>query len=50
MAGADIILTRLCDLQGTNFEVVDCKVTDNEIVWRIQHKANAVYICVSFRG
>ena len=47
MAGADIILTRLCDLQGTNFEVVDCKVTDNEIVWRIQHKADAVYICKS---
>jgi hypothetical protein len=38
MAGADIILTRLCDLQGTNFEVVDCKVSDEEIVWRIKHR------------
>lgn len=47
MAGADIILTRLCDLQGTNFEVVDCKVTEDEIVWRLQHKADAVYVCKS---
>jgi transposase len=47
MAGADIILTRLCDLQGTNFEVVDCKVSEDEIVWRIEHKANAVYLCKS---
>lgn len=45
MAGADVILNRLCDLQGTNFEVVDCQVRDEEIVWRIQHKANAIYIC-----
>ena len=45
MAGADIILTRLCDLQGTNFEVVDCKVAENEIVWRIEHRADAVYLC-----
>lgn len=26
MAGANTILNRLCDVQGTNFEVVDCQV------------------------
>lgn len=45
MAGADVILSRLCDLQGTNFEVTDCKVKDDEVVWQIEHKADAVYIC-----
>lgn len=45
MAGADIILNRLCDLQGTNFEVVDCQVKEKEVVWRIQHKEDAIYIC-----
>ena len=45
MAGADIILNRLCDLQGTNFEVVDCQVREEEIIWRIQHKIDAFYIC-----
>jgi transposase len=45
MAGADVILTRLCELQGTNFEVTDCKVKDDEIIWRIEHKQEAVYIC-----
>jgi transposase len=45
MAGADIILNRLCDLQGTNFEVVDCQVKDEEIVWKIQHREDAKYIC-----
>lgn len=38
MAGAEIILSRLCDLQATSFEVVDCKVKEDEIVWHIQHK------------
>ena len=45
MAGADIILNRLCDLQGTNFEVVDCQVKELEVVWRIEHKEEAIYIC-----
>jgi transposase len=45
MAGADVILGRLCDLQGTNFEVTDCQVKENEVVWRIEHKKPAVYIC-----
>lgn len=45
MAGADIILTRLCGLQGTNFEVVDCQETVDQITWRIQHREDAVYIC-----
>lgn len=45
MAGADIILTRLCGLQGTNFEVIDCQETAEEIVWRIQHRKNAQYLC-----
>lgn len=45
MAGADIILTRLCELQGTNFEVIDCQVRDEEIVWRIAHREQSVYVC-----
>lgn len=45
MVGAETILARLCDLQGTNFEVVDCQVRDKEIIWRIQHKENAEYEC-----
>lgn len=45
MAGANVILGRLCDLQGTNFEVTDCQVKSEEIVWRIEHKQDAVYIC-----
>jgi transposase len=45
MAGADVILSRLCDLQETNFEVVDCQVKEDEVVWRIQHKVEAYYIC-----
>lgn len=45
MAGANVILSRLCDLQGTNFEVTDCQVKEKEIVWRIEHKATAVYLC-----
>lgn len=48
MAGADVILSRLCDLQNTNFELVDCQVKDNEVVWRIQHRAEAFYICRRF--
>ena len=45
MAGADVILNRLCNLQGTNFEVTDCQVMEDEIVWKIQHKQDAVYTC-----
>ncbi|MGZ3745626.1 MAG: ISL3 family transposase [Pseudobdellovibrionaceae bacterium] len=45
MAGADVILNRLCDLQGTNFEVVDCQVKDEEVIWWIQHKEDAFFIC-----
>jgi transposase len=45
MAGAETILARLCDLQGTNFEVIDCQVRDNETVWWIEHKAAAEYEC-----
>jgi len=26
------ILNRLCDLQGTNFEIVDCQVKEKEVV------------------
>ena len=47
MAGANNILRNLCAIQGTNFEVTDCKVKENEIVWRIEHQAKAVYICSS---
>jgi transposase len=45
MAQSDVILNRLCDLQETNFEVVDVQVKDEEIIWRIKHKAEAFYIC-----
>lgn len=45
MAGADVILNRLCDLQGTNFEITDCLVKDDSITWRVEHKEDAIYIC-----
>lgn len=45
MVGAQTILARLLDLQGTNFEVVDCQVKDEEIVWRAQHREAAEYVC-----
>jgi len=45
MTQADIIINRLCDLQGTNFEVTDVKVTEERIVWQVEHKSNAVFIC-----
>lgn len=45
MAQSDHILNRLCDLQQTNFEVVDVQVKDEEIIWRIKHKGEAFYIC-----
>ena len=32
MAGADIILNRLCDLRGTNFEIVVCEFKEKEVV------------------
>lgn len=45
MAGAETILARLCDLQGTNFEVIDCQVRDKEVVWWVEHKPAAEYEC-----
>lgn len=45
MAGVNPILDRLCGLQGTNFTVTDVKVTDEKVVWRIEHKKPAEYIC-----
>lgn len=42
---AEIILSRLCELQGTNFEVTDVKTGENEILWQIEHKKEARYIC-----
>lgn len=45
MAAENNILARLCDLQGTNFEVRDVKVKDDEIVWRIEHREPAGYTC-----
>lgn len=44
MAGSDYILNRLLDLQGTDFEVTDCKVLDDRIVWRVQHR-EGIYEC-----
>ena len=45
MTAAENILNRLCDLQGTNFEVTDCQVKESEIIWRIEHKKPALYFC-----
>jgi transposase len=45
MTQSDIILNRLCDLQGTNFQVTDVKVTEHQILWQIEHKEKAVYVC-----
>lgn len=42
---AEIILNRLCDLQGTNFEVTDVKVTEGQILWQIEHCELATFIC-----
>lgn len=50
MAQAEIILNRLCDLQGTNFEVTDVKVTEQQILWQVEHKENAVFICPRCRA
>lgn len=38
MTQEGIILNRLCELQLTNFEVTDVKVTEDEIIWQIEHK------------
>jgi len=45
MTQADIILNRLCDLQGTNFQVTDVKVTEHQILWQVEHKEKAVFVC-----
>jgi transposase len=45
MAQSDIILNQLCNLQGTNFEVRDVKVREDEIIWQIEHREDAVYEC-----
>ena len=45
MTQADIILNRLCDLQGTNFQVTDVKVTEHQILWQVEHKESAVFNC-----
>ncbi len=45
MTAENNILARLVELQGTNFEVTDVQVKEHEVVWRIEHKEPAVYIC-----
>lgn len=45
MAYGEAILVQLCGLEGTNFEVRDVKISEELIVWEIQHKAVAEYIC-----
>lgn len=45
MAQQQIILNRLCDLQGTNFEVIDVKVFKDKIIWQIEHKDDKELIC-----
>lgn len=47
MAGANHILNRLRNLQGTKFDVTDVKVTEEKVVLRIEHKQPAEYICPS---
>ena len=50
MTQADIILNRLCELQGTNFEVTDVKVTEHQILWQVEHKESAKFICPRCRA
>lgn len=45
MAQSDLILNRLCDLQQTNFQIVDVQVKEDGIIWRIKHKKEALYVC-----
>jgi transposase len=45
MAHGETILNKLCGLEGTNFEIRDVKVLDDQIEWIIEHKAEAEYIC-----
>jgi transposase len=40
-----VILNRLCELQSTNFEVTDVKVTQDKIVWQIEHKEDVCFEC-----
>lgn len=46
MAGSDYILNRLLDLQGTDFEVVDCKIFEEKTIWYIKHR-EGIYECPS---
>ena len=45
MAVINNILDRLLGLQGSDFTVTDVKVKDDEIVYRVEHSENPVYIC-----
>lgn len=45
MAQDKAILIKLCGLEGTNFEIRDVKVLDDQIEWIIEHKSKAEYIC-----
>ena len=45
MAYGEAILSQLCGLEGTNFEIRDVKISEGLIEWQIEHKAEAVYIC-----
>lgn len=45
MATSHTILDRLCGLEGTNFTVTDVKVLESEIIWRIEHRSDAIYEC-----
>jgi len=38
IAGTNLILNRLCDLEKTNFVVVDVNAKSEEIVWRIERQ------------
>jgi hypothetical protein len=42
-----LTLNGLLDLQGTDFEVVDCKVSEEKIKWRVRHR-EGIYECPRF--
>jgi transposase len=45
MALVDYMLNKFVGIENTNFEVVDVKHLDFEIVWKIRHKEQAIHIC-----
>lgn len=42
-----LCINQLLELQHSNFEIVDIQVYEDEILWQIEHKKDAVYVCSS---